>query len=117
MRKMITGLSAIATLAAATVLAAPTAADDGTRTAAKGIGIHAAAKMECKDERADDPREFAVRYGGTGKAALKRCIRAERRDATRDCKLERRYETNEFIAEYGGKGKKALRRCIIDELL
>jgi len=107
MPKMITGLAAVATLAATMALAIPASAD---------AGIRSLAKAECKHERADDPREFQVRFGGMGKAALKRCIRFERKDAKRDCKRERRFDTAEFIRDYGGTGKKALRRCIIDEL-
>ena len=79
-------------------------------------GIKSLAKAECKQERATDTKEFVAHFGGTGKAALKRCIRHEKREATRDCKQDRRSETNEFIAEYGGTDRKALKRRIRDEL-
>jgi hypothetical protein len=79
-------------------------------------GIRGLAKAECKQERATDTREFVAQYGGKGKAALKRCVRREKRDATRDCKQERRFEANEFAVEYGGTDRRALKRCIRDEL-
>jgi len=74
------------------------------------------AKSECKAERASEPGEFAAQYGGLGKAALKKCARVEKRDATRECKADRATEPAEFRAEYGGMGDAALRRCKIDEL-
>jgi len=74
------------------------------------------AKAECKAERASEPGEFAAQYGGTGKAALKKCVRIEKRDATRECKADRATEPAEFQAEYGGMGDAALRRCKVDEL-
>ena len=46
-------------------------------------GIKSLAKAECKQERATDTKEFVAHFGGTGKAALKRCIRHEKREATR----------------------------------
>jgi hypothetical protein len=78
--------------------------------------IKSLAKQECKEERATDTREFRARYGGTGKKALRRCIKAERADARADCREDRREEPNEFIRKYGGKGKKAIKRCMRDEL-
>lgn len=106
MRKVwITALGAAAAALAAVALAAPAEA-----------GIRGLAKAECKQERRHDTNEFIAQYGGTGKAALRRCIRHEKRQATRDCKQERRFDTNEFIAEYGGTGRHALKRCIRDEL-
>jgi hypothetical protein len=74
------------------------------------------AKQECKQEAASEPGEFAVEYGGTGKAAIKKCARREKRDATRECKADRATEPAEFAIEYGGMGDAALRRCKIDEL-
>jgi len=100
-------LAGLGVALASIAIATPASAD---------AGIKALAKQQCKEERIDDPREFENRFGGSGKAAMKRCIRYEKRDAKRDCKQERRYETNEFIAEYGGTDGKALKRCIVDEL-
>ncbi len=74
------------------------------------------ARAECRHERATEPAEFAVEYGGTGKAALKRCVRREIRKARVECRTERRTEPREFRREYGGTGKRALRRCVRDEL-
>lgn len=88
-------------------LAGPASAD---------ASIKSLAKAECKQERLTDTAEFEARYGGTGKAAMKRCVRTEKREAVRDCKQERRFETGEFAAEYGGTDRKALKRCIRDEL-
>lgn len=79
-------------------------------------GVKKLARAECKVERATDTREFKARYGGMGKKAMKRCIKAERAEAKRDCKEDRRTETNEFIGEYGGTDRKALKRCMRDEL-
>ncbi len=108
MKKVIsTALVLGATAAAAIAMAAPAA----VQASIKGL-----AKAECRQERKTDTREFENRYGGTGKAALNRCVRHEKREATRDCKQDRRFETNEFAAEYGGTGHAALKRCIRDEL-
>ena len=108
MRKLtITAVGLLSAVLAVAVLAAPASAKPG---------IKSLAKAECKQERATDTKEFVAHFGGTGKAALKRCIRNENREATRDCKQDRRFETNEFIAEYGGTDRNALKRCIRDEL-
>ncbi len=96
-------LAATASLA----LAGPASAD----ASIKGL-----AKAECRQEARTDRAEFVAQYGGTGKAAIRRCVRSEKRQAVADCKQERRFETNEFIAEYGGTDRKALRRCVRDEL-
>ena len=74
------------------------------------------AKQECKQEAASEPGEFAAEYGGTGKAAVKKCARREKRDAIRECKADRATEPAEFAIEYGGTGDAAMRRCTIDEL-
>jgi hypothetical protein len=74
------------------------------------------AKQECKQEAASEPGEFAAEYGGTGRAAVKKCARREKREAIRDCKADRATEPNEFATEYGGMGDGAMRRCTIDEL-
>ncbi|HEY8465843.1 MAG TPA: hypothetical protein VIL04_03485 [Solirubrobacterales bacterium] len=83
---------------------------------AEAISIKKLAKRECREERRTDRQDFIRKYGGTGKAALRRCIKDERRDARRDCRSERREEPQEFRNEYGGTGKAALRRCIKDEI-
>jgi hypothetical protein len=85
-------------------------------TATADAGIKKLAKQECKVERATDRAEFVAKYGGTGKAALKRCVKAEKREARADCKEDRREEPAEFAVEYGGTGKAALKRCVADEL-
>ncbi len=85
-------------------------------TSAQAASIKQLAKAECRQELRTDTQEFIAQYGGTGKKALKRCVRAEKRQAKRECKRERRFDTQEFIREYGGTGRKALRRCIRDEL-
>ncbi len=74
------------------------------------------AKQECKLDANSEPAEFAAEYGGTGKAAVKKCARREQREAVRECKADRATETAEFKIEYGGTGSAALRRCTIDEL-
>ncbi len=88
-------------------IAAPASAD----ASIKGL-----AKAECKQELLTDTAEFEALYGGTDKAAVRRCVRMEKREAFRDCKQERRFETGEFIQEYGGTDRKALKRCVRDEL-
>lgn len=81
-------------------------------------GIQKLAKQECKEERTTDRAEFVARYGGTGKAAKRRCIKHEKRDARRECKqdLRERDERAEFKAHYNGTGKAAIKRCVADEL-
>ena len=85
-------------------------------TASADAGIKKLAKQECKVERATDRGEFIAKYGGTGKAAIKRCVRAEKREARADCKEDRREEPAEFSIEYGGTGSAAIKRCMADEL-
>ena len=48
-------------------------------TATADAGIKKLAKQECKVERATDRAEFIAKYGGTGKAAIKRCMADELR--------------------------------------
>jgi hypothetical protein len=83
--------------------------------ASASAGIKALAKQECRAERADDPAEFEARYG-SGPGAIKRCAKAERREARIDCRQERASEPAEFQAEYGGTDRAAIKRCIRDEL-
>ncbi len=106
MKKLIAGTLTVLAIAAFAIVV-PSSAQ---------ASIKSLAKQECKVERATDTREFKARYGGTGKKALKRCVKAEKAEAKRDCKQDRRTETNEFIREYGGTDKKALKRCMRDEL-
>jgi hypothetical protein len=82
---------------------------------AKAQSVDSVAKQECREDRRQDPAEFRRDYGGTGAAALRRCVREEKREARRDCREERREDTAEYRAEYG-TGKAAFRRCVIDEL-
>jgi hypothetical protein len=85
-------------------------------TASASAGIKSLAKQECRADRADDPAEFEARYG-TGAGAIKRCAKAERREARIDCRQERASEPVEFQAEYGGTDRAAIKRCIKDELV
>lgn len=107
MKTRITVIAAAVVATASLGLAGPASA---------GASIKSLAKADCREELRTDTAEFEIRYGGTDKAALKRCVRSEKREAVRDCKQERRFETNEFIREYGGTDRKALKRCVRDEL-
>jgi hypothetical protein len=82
---------------------------------AKAQSVHSVAKQECREDRREDPADFRRDYGGTGAAALRRCVREEKREARRDCREERREDPAEYRAEYGS-GKAAFKRCVIDEL-
>jgi hypothetical protein len=82
---------------------------------ARAQSVHSVAKQECREDRRQDRAEFRRDYGGTGAAALRRCVREEKREARRDCREERREDPAEYRAEYGS-GKAAFRRCVIDEL-
>jgi hypothetical protein len=82
---------------------------------AKAQTVHSVAKQECRQDRQQDRAEFRRDYGGTDAAALRRCVREERREARRDCREERREDPAEYRAEYG-TGKAAFKRCVIDEL-
>jgi hypothetical protein len=82
---------------------------------AKAQSVHSVAKQECREDRRQDRAEFDRDYGGTDTAALRRCVREEKREARRDCREERREDPAEYCAEYG-TGKAASRRCVIDEL-
>jgi hypothetical protein len=77
--------------------------------------VDSVAKQECRDERRFDTAEFRQDYGGTGPAALRRCVREEKREARWDCREERREDPAEYRREYG-TGKAAFRRCMIDEI-
>ena len=63
-----------------------------------------------------DRADFRRDYGGTGAAALGRCVAEEKREARRDCREDRREDRAEFRAEYGGTGQAAFTRCVKDEL-
>ncbi|MQA74814.1 MAG: hypothetical protein GEU88_10820 [Solirubrobacterales bacterium] len=105
--KQVTILALVAAAFAALALSAPASAQ---------AGIKQLAKQECRADRAEDPGEFASRWGGSGGKAIKRCARDERREARRDCREDRREEPREFATEYGGVGGKAIKRCMRDEL-
>ena len=91
----------------------PASASAGPVTAK--AGMNHLAKQDCRRDRREEPNEFANQYGGSGKAALRRCMRDQKREARRDCHEDRREEPNEFANQYGS-GKDAMRRCIKDEL-
>lgn len=70
----------------AAALLAPAAL--GTAAASTGPAAHAAdshrhAVRECREERREHPRAYRHRYG-TGKQAMQRCVRHERRDHERN---------------------------------
>jgi hypothetical protein len=85
-------------------------------TASAGSDVKRLARAECKDDKVTEPAEFAALYGGTGKPAMKRCIKAQRSEARAECKQDRRTEPAEFAAEYGGSNAAAIKRCMRDEL-
>jgi hypothetical protein len=97
------------------VLLAAWAAIAGPAHAAQGPAIDTLAEQECREERRFDRAEFRFDYGGTGAAALRRCIRDQKREARRDCREERREDAREYRVEYG-TGKAAFNRCVQDEL-
>lgn len=99
--------TALAAVVVSMLAIAPSSADAGV----KGL-----AKQECKAERATEPAEFSALYGGTGSAAVKRCVRHEVRVARADCRGDRAEEPSEFAIEYGGTGRDAIKRCMRDEL-
>jgi hypothetical protein len=100
-------LTALVVLAAWAAIALP--------SEAKAQSVDSVAKQECREDRRQDPAEFRRDYGGTDAAALRRCVREEKREARRDCREERAEDPAEYRAEYG-TGKAAFRRCVIDEL-
>jgi hypothetical protein len=104
--KRIAVTAVIASVLGALAFSAPASAD----------GIKRLAKKECRQELRTEPAEFEIVHGGTGKAAIRRCARQERRDARADCRSDRAEEPREFALEYGGTGKGAMRRCMRDEL-
>lgn len=75
------------------------------------------AKAECKEEKLTEPAEFAALYGGTDRAAMKECVKSQRREARADCVQDRAEEPTEFAAEYGGTDPAAIKRCMRDELI
>ena len=105
MKKMFAIAAAFAAVLALS-LAGPAQAD---------AGIKKLAKQDCKVERATDRAEFIAMFGGTGKAALNRCVKYEKREARRDCKEDLREEPAEFNAQYGGTDKAAMKRCITNK--
>jgi hypothetical protein len=85
-------------------------------TASAGSDIKRLARAECKEDKVTEAAEFSALYGGTGKAAMTRCIKAQRSDARAECKQDRRTEPAEFAAEYRGTSNAAIKRCMRDEL-
>lgn len=83
---------------------------------AQGASNSELARADCREERRTDTAEFVARYDGKGKAAMRRCVRDERREAKADCREDRREEPREFRVEYGGTDRQAIRRCMADEL-
>ena len=78
-------------------------------------GVKSLAKAECRADRAEEPAEFEALYG-TGSNAIKRCAKAQRREARAECRQDRASEPAEFAAEYGGTSAAAIKRCMRDEL-
>jgi hypothetical protein len=87
----------------------------GSAMAQSGSSVAEVARHECRQELRQDRADFQRDYGGVGAAALRRCVREERREARRACRQERREDAAEFRAEYG-PGAAAFRRCLIDEI-
>lgn len=87
-----------------------------TAPASADAGIKRLAKAECRQELRTEPAEFVAIWGGSGKAAVRRCARSERREARADCRGDRAEEPQEFALEYGGTGRDAIKRCMRDEL-
>jgi hypothetical protein len=100
--RLVAGLVA---LAAGLTLAAP----------AHAASVDALAKAECRQERSTDRADFRRDYDGTGKAAFRRCVADQKREARRDCREERREDAAEYRARYGS-GSGAFTRCVKDEL-
>jgi hypothetical protein len=86
-------LKKLALVAAAGVLMLPAAAP-----AAKGEGVRAVAKAEC---RAENP--------GATKREIRRCARQDIRAARQACRAERAGDRKAFRAEYG---KRPMRACV-----
>jgi membrane protein DedA with SNARE-associated domain len=104
-RLIVAGLVVVlVAVAAVAAVAAP------SKPAAKSI--NALATQECKQDRREDRADFRRAYGGTGAAALRRCVAEEKREARADCEEDRREDRAEFRAEYGGTGKAAFTRCV-----
>lgn len=104
--KRIAVTAIITSVLGALALSAPASADR----------INRLAKDECRQELREEPGEFKAVYGGTGKAAIKRCARHQRRDARADCRGDRAEDPGEFALEYGGTDSAAMKRCVRDEL-
>jgi hypothetical protein len=101
---LLVGLAALAPLGAS------------TSASAQRPSLHTLARAECLEERRDDRAEFRREHGGTGVAALRICIRKEKREAERECREEWREDRAKFRRDYGGTGARAFGRCHRDEL-
>jgi hypothetical protein len=97
--KKLTATALAAAVLSMLALAAPASASAGV----KGL-----AKQECTAERTTEPAEFSALYGGTGSAAVKRCVKREVREARADCRGDRSEEPSEFAVEYGGTSHYAI---------
>jgi hypothetical protein len=74
----------------------------------------ALAVQECRDEAFDDAAEFRFTFG-QGKAATRRCARAELAKQRADCRAEAIEDPFDYRAEYGS-GRQGLTRCVRDAL-
>jgi hypothetical protein len=105
-------MKALITLIAAAAIAAALALAPGAAEAS----VKRLATQECRSDRAESPGEFAARWGGTGRKAVKRCARHETREARRDCREDRRESPSRFESRFGGSGKRAIKRCMRHEI-
>jgi len=77
--------------------------------------VGASAKAYCNKER-NDLQDFKRQYGGTGKAAMQRCVKRETRLAKRECRAELRNDRPDYIKQFGGTDRNAFQRCLKYEL-
>ena len=102
-----------------TTAAAPTTTVAPRRTRRRSAGAvtrdpRGLARLECRDDRFDDPVEFRLRYG-SGSRALRRCVDSEIAQARADCREDAREDPFDFQGDYG-TGSRGMSRCLIDEL-
>ncbi|HYF28370.1 MAG TPA: hypothetical protein VD931_21685 [Baekduia sp.] len=107
MKHHVLGLAAVAVAGA---FALPSGASASALSDARAL-----AKLDCAQERAEDPIEFRLAYG-TGHRAIVRCVRVELRKAALDCREDRLEDPAEYRAEYGGSGRAAFHRCLRDKV-
>jgi|GEM_PF-2127856 len=82
---------------------------------ASAASVNGAARAYCNVER-QDRQDFIRQYGSAGEAGMQRCIRREKRLATRECRAELRNDRPDFIRQFGGIDKAAFQRCLKFEL-